>query len=208
MQVAAYGKPIYITENGVPDQDDDVRPRLARHAPGRSRGGPSGTASTCAASTTGRWWTTSSGPRRWSLRFGLFELDPETGERTPRTSAAVYSRIAQANGVPRRSSNSGRRPTWGSISHNAATYLGLETGRASFCPRARLCYDALEKPSGFSSVFGRVAQLAEQRPFKPWVQGSIPCAAHLSQRKAPSLPFLIPQFPHFPTCIHNKILLQ
>ena len=36
----------------------------------------------------------------WSLRFGLFELDPETGVRTPRTSAAVYSRIAQANGVP------------------------------------------------------------------------------------------------------------
>ena len=32
MQAAAYGKPIYITENGVPDHDDDVRPRfLATH---------------------------------------------------------------------------------------------------------------------------------------------------------------------------------
>ncbi len=37
----------------------------------------------------------------WSLRFGLFELDPETGARTARPSAAVYSRMAQANGIPR-----------------------------------------------------------------------------------------------------------
>jgi beta-glucosidase/6-phospho-beta-glucosidase/beta-galactosidase len=36
----------------------------------------------------------------WSLRFGLFELDPTTQVRTPRTSAAVYSRMARANGVP------------------------------------------------------------------------------------------------------------
>ena len=31
-QVAAYGKPIYITENGLPDADDDQRPRfIATH---------------------------------------------------------------------------------------------------------------------------------------------------------------------------------
>ena len=31
-RLARYGKPIYITENGVPDHDDDVRPRfLATH---------------------------------------------------------------------------------------------------------------------------------------------------------------------------------
>jgi len=38
----------------------------------------------------------------WNLRFGLIGLDPQTGERTPRTSAAVYSRIVQSNGVPRK----------------------------------------------------------------------------------------------------------
>jgi hypothetical protein len=31
----------------------------------------------------------------------LYELDEQTGERTPRTSAAVYERIAQSNGVPK-----------------------------------------------------------------------------------------------------------
>jgi len=37
----------------------------------------------------------------WDLQFGLFGLDRETGQRTPKASAAVYRRIAQANGVPR-----------------------------------------------------------------------------------------------------------
>lgn len=99
MQAAAYGKPIYITECGVPDHDDDVRPRfLATHLAETWRAIRDG------ADVRGFYhWTLVDNfewAAAWSLRFGLFELDPATQERTPRTSAAVYGRMAQANGVP------------------------------------------------------------------------------------------------------------
>ena len=98
-QAAAYGKPLYVTENGVPDHDDDVRPRfIATHLAETWRAIRDG------ADVRGYYhWTLVDNfewSAAWSLRFGLFELDPETGARTPRTSAAVYSRIARANGVP------------------------------------------------------------------------------------------------------------
>jgi beta-glucosidase len=96
---AAYGKPLYITENGLPDHDDDVRPRfIATHLAETWRAIRDG------ADVRGYYhWTLVDNfewADAWGLRFGLFEHDPETGVRTPRTSAAVYSRIAQANGVP------------------------------------------------------------------------------------------------------------
>jgi beta-glucosidase len=99
LQASAYGKPIYITECGVPDHDDDVRPRfLATHVAETWRAIRDG------ADVRGFYhWTLADNfewAAAWSLRFGLFELDPATQARTPRTSAAVYSRIARANGVP------------------------------------------------------------------------------------------------------------
>lgn len=98
-QAAAYGKPLYITENGVPDHDDDVRPRfIATHLAETWRAIRDG------ADVRGFYhWTLVDNfewAAAWSLRFGLFDFDRETQTRTPRTSAAVYSRIAQANGVP------------------------------------------------------------------------------------------------------------
>jgi beta-glucosidase len=100
MRVAAYGKPIYITENGVPDHDDDVRPRfITRHLAEAWRAVQEG------ADLRGYYhWTLVDNfewCEAWNLKFGLFEIDPETGQRTAKTSAAVYGRIAQANGVPR-----------------------------------------------------------------------------------------------------------
>lgn len=99
-KLAAYGKPIYITENGLPDREDEVRPRfLATYL-----------AEVWCAIRDGvdvrgyYHWTLVDNfewAAGWSLRFGLFELDLETGARTARPSAAVYSRIAQANGIPR-----------------------------------------------------------------------------------------------------------
>ncbi len=99
-QAASYGKPLYITENGVPDHDDDVRPRfIATHLAETWRAIRDG------ADVRGYYhWTLVDNfewAAAWSLRFGLFDLDPATGVRTIRTSAAVYSRIAQANGVPK-----------------------------------------------------------------------------------------------------------
>lgn len=98
-QAAAYGKPLYVTENGVPDHDDDMRPRfIATHLAETWRAIRDG------ADVRGFYhWTLVDNfewAAAWSLRFGLFDLDRETQARTARTSAAVYSRIAQANGVP------------------------------------------------------------------------------------------------------------
>ena len=99
-QVAAYGKPIYITENGVPDHDDDVRPRfIATHLAEAWRAIQEG------VDLRGYYhWTLVDNfewCEAWQLKFGLFEIDHETGARSPKASAGVYGRIAQSNGVPR-----------------------------------------------------------------------------------------------------------
>jgi beta-glucosidase len=99
-QVAAYGKPIYITENGLPDADDDQRPRfIATHLAEAWRALQEG------VDLRGYYhWTLVDNfewEAGWSLRFGLYELDVESGRRSPRTSSAVYGRIAQSNGVPK-----------------------------------------------------------------------------------------------------------
>ena len=83
----------------MPDHDDDVRPRfLVTHLAETARAIADG------ADVRGFYhWTLVDNfewAAAWSLRFGLFDLDLETGVRTPRTSAAVYSRMARANGVP------------------------------------------------------------------------------------------------------------
>lgn len=95
-----YGKPVYITENGVPDREDKQRPYiLTTYLPEVWRAIRDG------VDVRGYYhWTLVDNfewAEGWNLRFGLIELDPATGERTPRASAAIYGRIAQANGVPR-----------------------------------------------------------------------------------------------------------
>ncbi len=98
--VGAYGKPIYITENGVPDRDDDVRGRfIATHLAETWRAIQDG------IDVRGYYhWTLVDNfewAAGWNLRFGLFDLVPETGVRTPKPSAALYAQMAQANGIPR-----------------------------------------------------------------------------------------------------------
>lgn len=93
-----FRKPIYITENGIPDSDDDQRPRallLHLHQLWRimQENFP----------VRGYYhWTLVDNfewSEGWTLRFGLVELDPMTGERVPRPSAALYSAIARANAI-------------------------------------------------------------------------------------------------------------
>lgn len=100
LKLKEYGKPIYITENGVPDRADKQRPYLlATYLPEVWRAIQDG------VDVRGYYhWTLVDNfewAEGWNLRFGLIELDPQTGARTPRPSAAIYSRIAQSNGVPR-----------------------------------------------------------------------------------------------------------
>ncbi len=99
--MGAYGKPIYITENGVHDRDDNMRGRfIATHLAETWRAIREG------EDVRGSYhWTLVDNfewAAGWNLRFGLYDLDPQSGERTPRPSAALYAQMAQANGIPRR----------------------------------------------------------------------------------------------------------
>jgi beta-glucosidase len=90
--------PVYITENGLPDADDDQRPRyLLTHLHQVWRALQLG----CPVQGYFHWtlvdnfeWT-----EGWTLRFGLFELDPRTQVRTPRPSARLYAALTRANAI-------------------------------------------------------------------------------------------------------------
>lgn len=92
------GVPIYITENGIADADDDQRPRfLVRHLAEVARAIRRG--------------VDVRGYMHWSLmdnfewvegyapRFGLVRMDYATQERHPRPSAELYARIARARAI-------------------------------------------------------------------------------------------------------------
>ena len=92
------GLPIYITENGVPDDDDDQRPKaLILHLHQIWR------ALQQNIPVQGYYhWTLVDNfewAEGWTLRFGLIELDPETQERRPRPSADLYTAMVQGNAI-------------------------------------------------------------------------------------------------------------
>jgi beta-glucosidase len=90
-----YGLPIYITENGVPDAADRLRPafildhlRQIWHA-----------VSFCFPVMGYYHWTLVDNfewERGWTQRFGLVALDPATQERTWRPSAHLYQEICRS----------------------------------------------------------------------------------------------------------------
>ena len=93
-------KPIYITENGLPDADDDLRPcfllaHLAQVQRAISRG----------ADVRGYYhWSFTDNfewAEGWALCFGLVALDYQTQIRTPRPSARLFSQMVSANAITR-----------------------------------------------------------------------------------------------------------
>ena len=94
------GKPIYITEHGVPDAGDALRPLVLVR----------GLRSVWQALNynypvkgyfhrtlvDGFEWASGYDPR---LRWGLFACDPQTQARTPRRSAELYGEICAANAL-------------------------------------------------------------------------------------------------------------
>ncbi|MCB0068447.1 MAG: glycoside hydrolase family 1 protein, partial [Caldilineaceae bacterium] len=97
-EVSVFGKPIYITENGLPDHDDDQRPRwLLGHLHALHQAIQSG----CDVRGFYHWTFTDNfeWSEGWGLRFGLVELDPATQERRPRPSAAMFGDIVRDNGI-------------------------------------------------------------------------------------------------------------
>jgi beta-glucosidase len=98
--MGAYGVPIYITENGLPDHDDDQRPRwLLAHLGAVHRALREG------SDVRGYYhWTFTDNyewSEGWGLRFGLVDLDPATQVRTVRPSGYMMAEIAAANGISR-----------------------------------------------------------------------------------------------------------
>lgn len=90
--------PIMVTENGIEDGDDRLRPKyLIEHLHQVWRG------------INFNWpikgyfhWTLVDNfewERGWTQRFGLWELDPETQVRTKRRSAELYAEICQQNAI-------------------------------------------------------------------------------------------------------------
>jgi beta-glucosidase len=95
---AGFKKPIYILENGVPDREDRIRPwaieSIVRQMHWLLAEG---------IDLRGYFhWTLADNfewNEGWHLRFGLYDLDPATQVRKPRSSAQVYQRmIKQSSG--------------------------------------------------------------------------------------------------------------
>jgi len=90
--------PILVTENGIEDINDRIRPRyLAQHIHQMWRG------------VNFNWpikgyfhWSLVDNfewERGWTQRFGLWAFDPETQKRTKRPSADLYAAICHENGL-------------------------------------------------------------------------------------------------------------
>ena len=93
-----YGVPIYVTEFGLPDADDDQRPRfllthLAQVHRAIGEGVPVRGVYHWSLTDNFEWCD------GWALRFGLAALDPRTGERRLRRSGELYAAICRENGV-------------------------------------------------------------------------------------------------------------
>ncbi|MEW6568179.1 MAG: glycoside hydrolase family 1 protein [Chloroflexota bacterium] len=93
-----FGLPVYVTENGVEDAADRLRPRyLAAHLRQLWR------------AVNFNWpvkgyfhWTLVDNfewERGWTQRFGLYELTPDTQERRKRASADLYAEVCKSNAL-------------------------------------------------------------------------------------------------------------
>jgi beta-glucosidase len=97
-QLARYQKPIYITENGTFEAEEECQSRyLVSHLAAVRRAMRAG------APVKGYYWWTLVDNFEWaegySPRFGLYRLDRDTQKRTARRVAAVYARIVRENRI-------------------------------------------------------------------------------------------------------------
>jgi beta-glucosidase len=97
-RVTRYNKPIYITENGLPDQTDRLRPAfILAHLREVWR------AISFSFPVMGYYhWSLIDNfewHNGWTQRFGLIEMDPSTQARQWRKSAHLYQEICQTNSI-------------------------------------------------------------------------------------------------------------
>lgn len=97
-QLLPYKKPIYVTENGVPDAADKLRPSfILSHLREIWRA-----ISYCYPVMGYYHWSLVDNfewDRGWTQRFGLIEMDPQTQTRQWRPSGHLYSQICRLNGI-------------------------------------------------------------------------------------------------------------
>jgi beta-glucosidase len=91
--------PIYVTENGIADAQDAMRPEyLVTHISAMLRAIEAG------SPVRGYFHWTCFDNFEWaegySAKFGLIRCDPVTQERRPRPSARLYAEICRVNGLP------------------------------------------------------------------------------------------------------------
>ncbi len=96
---ATYGRPLYVTENGIDDANDSERPDyLVSHLRAVRR------AITGGARVRGYFHWSLTDNFEWSegykARFGLYAFNPRTLARRARPSARIYARIARRNALP------------------------------------------------------------------------------------------------------------
>lgn len=94
---AGYRVPVVVTENGIDDADDTLRPRyivehLREVAAAIGRGVPVSGYLHWSLVDNFEW------EKGWKHRFGLWAMDPVTLERSERPSARLYADICRANG--------------------------------------------------------------------------------------------------------------
>jgi beta-glucosidase len=94
----SFGEPLYITENGIEDAADTIRPRyLIQHLHQVWK------AVNIGIPVRGYYhWSLVDNfewERGWTQRFGLWALDPQTQRRTERRSARLYAEICRENGL-------------------------------------------------------------------------------------------------------------
>jgi beta-glucosidase len=98
VRLARHRVPLYVTENGIFDNDDSERPSFIQtHVRAVHRAIAHG------ANVRGYFhWSLIDNfewAEGWSTHFGLIELDRATQARRPRRSADVYAAICRANAV-------------------------------------------------------------------------------------------------------------
>lgn len=94
-----YRLPLCVTENGLPDEDDDLRPRfivdhVAALQRARAEGVPVWGYYHWSLLDNFEW------AEGWTLRFGLIAVDPATQRRTERPSARLYAEICRTGALP------------------------------------------------------------------------------------------------------------
>jgi beta-glucosidase/6-phospho-beta-glucosidase/beta-galactosidase len=98
-EAGGYGLPLYVTENGIADSNDDQRPQyLVRHLAALHQAIDDG------VDVRGYFHWTLVDNFEWAAgyypKFGLYSYDPATLRRTPRPSATLFRQVAHANAIP------------------------------------------------------------------------------------------------------------